>query len=199
MDHNKTNTADDRDSSKKPILGQNIYPKGGSEEPYYPEPIAPNQPTSGYDFRPNQPQPNVNPNPTTFNSYSNQQIQNSNQYTVPTTGVQRGYIVPPAYNNQNVHNVNNQYKQVADCCTGQQSSIGVKCPNPQCNQHTSTVVRRTIGMKMWLCCLLFTAPILIGCIPCCCIPFCVSSWYNYKHYCGHCGLYLGQSQEPGSI
>lgn len=75
---------------------------------------------------------------------------------------------------------------------GQTSPIKCKCPN--CQVDAETKVKCSCGSKLWVCCLVCTLPLLIGCPPCCCLPFLIPSWYEYTHYCQACGQTIGGSR-----
>jgi len=128
---------------------------------------------------PNQPQhvqPGINVGqPAYHDPYQNQQYGHP-QYQ------QQHYPAPM------MHTAGANYNQ----CIGQTSPISVKCPH--CNVNGQTRVKCQTSTKVWICCLLWTLPIIIGCIPCCCLPFLIPSWYEYKHYCQSCGKYVGASQ-----
>ena len=80
-------------------------------------------------------------------------------------------------------------------CIGKTKSTIVTCTH--CDNKTATRTKCSCGSKMMMCCLVFSAPILIGCIPCCCIPFLIPSWYEYKHYWGDCNTYIGKADTGG--
>ncbi|XP_061567489.1 LITAF domain-containing protein-like [Cololabis saira] len=54
---------------------------------------------------------------------------------------------------------------------------------PHCQQAVVTDIDRVPNLSAWLICGCFT---LFGCWLCCCIPFCVDSCKNVKHYCPKC-------------
>uniref|UniRef100_A0A672H5J5 LITAF domain-containing protein n=1 Tax=Salarias fasciatus TaxID=181472 RepID=A0A672H5J5_SALFA len=52
-----------------------------------------------------------------------------------------------------------------------------------CMQSVVTNVEHTSGLLTWLACGGLT---LVGCIPCCCIPFCADSCQDIEHRCPAC-------------
>ncbi|CAF1367913.1 unnamed protein product [Adineta steineri] len=65
----------------------------------------------------------------------------------------------------------------------------VHCICPQCHQQIVTRVDYDSGSFAWLMCLLLT---VIGCVPCCVIPFCATSCQDATHTCPHCSAMLGR-------
>ncbi|KAK5642938.1 hypothetical protein RI129_009105 [Pyrocoelia pectoralis] len=68
----------------------------------------------------------------------------------------------------------------------------VNCP--YCHQQTTSRTlnepsTRTHLMAVLLC--------LIGCIPCCLIPYCMGTCQNKNHYCANCSVYLGTYIDGG--
>ncbi|CAF4410710.1 unnamed protein product, partial [Rotaria socialis] len=65
----------------------------------------------------------------------------------------------------------------------------INCVCPQCHQQIMTRVDYDSGSFAWLMCLLLT---VIGCIPCCVIPFCAISCQDVTHICPHCSAIIGR-------
>ncbi|CAF1338282.1 unnamed protein product [Adineta ricciae] len=65
----------------------------------------------------------------------------------------------------------------------------VHCICPQCHQQIVSRVDYESGSFAWLMCLLLT---VIGCIPCCIIPFCASSCQDVTHSCPNCSASIGR-------
>ncbi|KAB0795881.1 hypothetical protein PPYR_09942 [Photinus pyralis] len=66
---------------------------------------------------------------------------------------------------------------------------------PYCHQQTTSKIiteasSRTHIIAVVLC--------LIGCIPCCLIPYCMDSCQNRNHYCSSCSAYLGMYNDGGN-
>ena len=75
---------------------------------------------------------------------------------------------------------------------GQTKSVSTTCIS--CNLKVSTKVSWRPASKIWLISLILLSPILIGCVPCCCIPFLFPGCYEYKHTWTNCGSYVGTSK-----
>ncbi|XP_063696079.1 lipopolysaccharide-induced tumor necrosis factor-alpha factor homolog [Culicoides brevitarsis] len=61
------------------------------------------------------------------------------------------------------------------------------CPNCQQQITTRTDSETSIAQHLWamgLC--------IIGCWPCCLIPYCMKDCQNTTHYCSNCGQFIGR-------
>ncbi|CAF3610542.1 unnamed protein product [Rotaria sordida] len=65
----------------------------------------------------------------------------------------------------------------------------IHCICPHCHQQVVTRVDYYSGSFAWLMCLLLT---VIGCIPCCVIPFCATSCQDVTHICPYCSMVVGR-------
>ncbi|CAF0866166.1 unnamed protein product [Rotaria sp. Silwood1] len=65
----------------------------------------------------------------------------------------------------------------------------IHCICPHCHQQIVTRVDYYSGSFAWLMCLLLT---VIGCIPCCVIPFCATSCQDVTHICPYCSTIIGR-------
>lgn len=65
---------------------------------------------------------------------------------------------------------------------------------PHCHNPITTRLETEAGMRTHLIALLLC---IIGCIPCCLIPYCVDSCQNRNHYCPSCGAFLGSYDSDG--
>ncbi|XP_044733001.1 lipopolysaccharide-induced tumor necrosis factor-alpha factor homolog [Chrysoperla carnea] len=62
----------------------------------------------------------------------------------------------------------------------------ITCPSCRANIRTRIEYESTTKTHLFAL-LLF----LIGCWPCCCIPYCMDSCNNANHYCPNCGSFIG--------
>ncbi|XP_030573228.1 lipopolysaccharide-induced tumor necrosis factor-alpha factor homolog isoform X2 [Drosophila novamexicana] len=62
---------------------------------------------------------------------------------------------------------------------------------PTCHSRQLTAVTFEPNSKTHLVALLLC---LLGCICCCCIPYCAESCQTAVHKCGRCGAYIGSYQ-----
>ena len=63
---------------------------------------------------------------------------------------------------------------------------------PACRQMMITRVSRSPSAVAWISCMCLSLLLFIIIIPLCCIPFCIPSCYNVKHYCSLCDTFLGE-------
>ncbi|KAK5642965.1 hypothetical protein RI129_009132 [Pyrocoelia pectoralis] len=67
-------------------------------------------------------------------------------------------------------------------------------PNPlpltcaHCHKQVTSRVQSESATKTHLFALILC---LVGCIPCCLIPYCMDSCQSQNHYCSHCNAFLG--------
>ncbi|KAI3634589.1 hypothetical protein MIR68_007500 [Amoeboaphelidium protococcarum] len=134
-------------------------------------------------------------NPSGYGQQYPQQQWSQNQQNYPSAPQQGGYQapIPPGSQYYNTSPVQQpQYQQQQQQQTVLQAVE--LTPNPQalfcpyCKQVVVSNVRTESGALTWLSCAGLT---IIGCIPCCLIPFCVQSCLNSEHLCPRCGLSIG--------
>ncbi|KAI5641928.1 LITAF-like zinc ribbon domain-containing protein [Phthorimaea operculella] len=65
-------------------------------------------------------------------------------------------------------------------------SCRITCPS--CRASILTRVDRKTINKAHITALVL---ILIGCVPCCLIPYCMDSCKNIDHYCPNCSAFIG--------
>lgn len=64
---------------------------------------------------------------------------------------------------------------------------------PTCREMVPTRTQRSPSAAAWISfCLLLILFAFFWLLPLCCIPFCIPSCYNVKHYCPRCGTLLGE-------
>lgn len=64
---------------------------------------------------------------------------------------------------------------------------------PTCRETVQTRTQRSPSAAAWISfCLLLLLFAFIWLLPLCCVPFCIPSCYNVKHYCPRCGTLLGE-------
>ena len=69
-----------------------------------------------------------------------------------------------------------------------ESGCPILCP--MCDHRGTTVVQEKRSQLQWAAC---TGCVCIGCwLGCCLVPFCVSPFKDYVHYCSSCNHPLGK-------
>ncbi|KAL3081367.1 hypothetical protein niasHT_039844 [Heterodera trifolii] len=63
----------------------------------------------------------------------------------------------------------------------------LECSN--CRQSVRTRVVRRPGLLTWIIC---GALALVGCWPCCVLPFCAQSCQDVEHFCANCNAFVGK-------
>ncbi|XP_022338255.1 LITAF domain-containing protein-like [Crassostrea virginica] len=107
------------------------------------------------------------------------------QYPPPPQGYpsQQGYAPPPG---QPQTTVIAQPVAVVPCMTMRDIPVRVTCPSCRADVMTSTVFET--GTMTWL---LAGILCILGCWPCCLIPFCVEGCKDVIHTCPNCQTQVG--------
>ncbi|KAF5279102.1 hypothetical protein FQA39_LY05780 [Lamprigera yunnana] len=107
-------------------------------------------------------------------------------YAVPPS--QPGYAVPPSQYAGPMPPNQHQVVMIASSppVIYGPNSIPMTCPH--CHNQITTRVESESSSKTHLFAVLLC---IVGCIPCCLIPYCTDSCQNRNHYCPSCGAFLG--------
>ena len=76
-------------------------------------------------------------------------------------------------------------------CRGQTKGVQIYCQT--WGRNTKTKTSWECGQKIWTYSCLLWVFVLLGCPPCCCLPWLIPSCYEYRHSCSECGSYVGNS------
>lgn len=115
-------------------------------------------------------------------------------YPAPPTLLGQGAVIAPAQTATMIHvpaqraqnGSGGQIKVIYAVPLGPQEAQ-LECTN--CHQPIRTKVVRRAGLLPWLVC---GALALVGCWPCCLLPFCLQSCQDVEHFCPNCGTFLGK-------
>lgn len=110
------------------------------------------------------------------------------QDPAPPGYLESSNIPPPPYNSQPSPMTLGQMRDIQIVMSVELGPHPLPMQCPHCRVHIVSSTQTRAGLLAWLVCGILA---LIGCWPCCILPFCVPKCQDVHHFCPNCNAFLG--------